>query len=162
MKTRLIAAAVAVTFAGGCDRKIEPPALPADMHKLMVEKVEPSAKTYWNAVQYISDETGFHEIMPRSDAEWARTREAAERVGQYAEIMNSPAFAEGRGRDWQDFAQGLSDVAGQAAKAAEEKNVGKVLEAGGTMYNVCSACHEVYLPLAGGQPPANTESAAGS
>jgi len=162
MKTRLIAAAIAMMLVGGCNRKSDPPLPPADLHQLMVEKVEPSAKIYWNAVQYISDETGFHEILPRSDAEWARTRTAAERVAQYAELMKSPAFAEGRGQDWQEFAQGLSDVAGQAARAAEEKNVDKVLEAGGTMYNVCSACHEVYLPLAGAQPPANAASAAGS
>jgi len=162
MRKKLIALAFGMALVGGCDRKMDPPPTPADMHKLMVEKVEPSAKIYWNAVQYISDESGFHEIMPRSDAEWARTREAAERVAQYAELMKGPTFAEGRGQDWQDFAQGLSAVAGQAAKAAEEKNVGKVLEAGGTMYNVCSACHEVYLPLAGGQPPADVASAAGS
>ncbi len=160
MKKRLIALAFWMTFVGGCDRKTDQPsadAPPADVHKLMVEKVDPSAKSYWNAVQYVSDETGNHEIRPRNDAEWTRTREAAERVGQYAALLRTPAYAKGRGQDWQEFAQGLSDAAGLAAQAAAAKNVNEVLEVGGALYNVCSACHQAYMKSPASLAPTGTK-----
>jgi hypothetical protein len=160
MKKRLIALAFGMTLVSGCDRKMDEQAAneaQVDVHKLMVEKVDPSAKAYWNAVQYVSNETGFHEIRPRTDAEWARTREAAERVGQYAELMRTPAYAEGRGQDWQEFARGLSDVAGLAAQAAQAKDVDQVLEVGGVLYNVCSACHQAYMTSPAGLAPTGAE-----
>ncbi|BAV63338.1 hypothetical protein [Sphingobium cloacae] len=151
----MTALAMGAALVGGCDRKADPSpvAEPADTHELMVGKIEPAAKVYWNAVKYISDENGLHEIMPRTDADWVQTREAAESVGRYADLMLTPAYAQYRGQDWHDFAKGLSDVAARAAEAAESRKADKVLELGGMMYNVCSACHEVYLPLAGSQPP---------
>ena len=160
MKKRLITLAFWMTFVGGCDRKTDQPltdAPPTDVHKLMVEKVDPSAKAYWNAVQYVSDETGNHEIRPRNDAEWTRTREAAEQVVQYAVLLRTPAYAEGRGQDWQEFAQGLSDAAGLAAQAAAAKNVDKVLEVGSALYNVCSACHQAYMKPTADLAPTGSE-----
>ena len=159
MKKRLIALAFWTTLVGGCDGKTDQAGAngPVDMRKLMVEKVDPTAKVYWSAVQYVSDETGNHEIRPRSDAEWTRTREAAERVGDYAALMRTPAYAEGRGQDWQEFAQGLSDVAGLAAQAAEAKDADAVFEVGSTMYNVCSACHQVYMTSPAGLAPTGAE-----
>jgi hypothetical protein len=160
MKNRLIALAFWMTLVGGCDRKTDQPVAngpQADVHELMVEKVDPAAKVYWSAVQYVSDETGHHEIRPRNDAEWTRTRQAAERVGQYAALMRTPAYAEGRGQDWQEFARGLSDIAGLAAQAAEAKNVDEVFELGGSMYNVCSACHQAYMTSPAGLAPTGAE-----
>jgi hypothetical protein len=126
---------------------------PGAMKTLMAEKVQPQALTYWNAVQYISDETGSREIKPETDAEWDRVSEAAVSLGQLAEELKLPANASGRGTDWQDFSQGLGDVAALAEQAAKMRSPEQVLEVGGTMYNVCSACHEVYMPSSSGLSP---------
>ena len=43
-------------------------------------------------------------------------------------------------------AGGLIEVAGQAEQAAADKSTDAVFEVGGTVYSVCSACHQAYPP----------------
>jgi hypothetical protein len=49
----------------------------------------------------------------------------------------------------------MVDAGKQAEQAAKDKNVDKVFEMSGTVYNVCSACHMAYpppVPAASGTP----------
>lgn len=135
-------AAAAVLLAGGCDKQPEP----ADVHAFMLGQVQPTAQTYWDAVQYISDEQGSREIRPRTPEEWARTRRAAERLQALGAQLKTPAFSAGREADWQEFSQGLIDISAQAASAAEARDPERVFAVGASLYNVCSACHQIYLP----------------
>ena len=82
---------------------------------MMVGRVQPTAQTYWNAVQYISDEKGTHNIVPRNAAEWDRTRKAAEDLSDYGRQLQTRAYSQGRGEDWNQFAQGLVDIGAAAA-----------------------------------------------
>jgi hypothetical protein len=143
MKDRLIAIVVAALLAG-CDQG--PPTPEKTVQQLMADDVQPTAQVYWNAVQYISDEEGEHDIFPRTDADWKKTRDAATRMIELAELMQTPAYAEGRGGDWAQISQSLADVGRLAEQAADSKNPEKVFEVGGTMYSVCSGCHQVYPP----------------
>ena len=116
--------------------------------------VQPTAEIYWNAVQYISDESGNHEIVPETDAEWAQVREAALELAAIGTELKEPRFADGRGSAWIDFSNGLIEVAGKAEQAAVAKDVDAVFEVGGTVYSVCSACHQAYPPA---NPPEGSE-----
>lgn len=155
---RLAGSAFLALITAGCNREPETP--PLDIKALMANHVQPTAEVYWNSVQYISDASGSRKIEPRTDADWARTQEAAAKLRQFAEQMKDPAVAAGLGTDWQDFAQGLADVSTQAEQAAKERNPDKVFQVGGAVYNVCSACHEVYMPSPGGAAPTGAEPAA--
>lgn len=110
----------------------------------MAEDVQPTAEVYWNAVQFISDETGDHEIEPKTDAEWEDVRQAAAKLADMGEKLKQPAYAEGRGSGWVDFANGLIEVAGKAEEAARARDPDMVFAEGGTVYSVCSACHQAY------------------
>jgi hypothetical protein len=110
----------------------------------MAQDVQPTSEVYWNAVQYISDETGNHDIQPRTDAEWEAVRQAAARLAEIGAELKEPAYAEGRGSGWIDFSNGLIEVAGQAEQAAVAQDVDAVFEVGGTLYSVCTACHQAY------------------
>jgi hypothetical protein len=46
--------------------------------------------------------------------------------------------------DFKKFAAGLADAGKAALDAAKSKDLDKMLEAGGTVTEACSACHEVY------------------
>lgn len=46
--------------------------------------------------------------------------------------------------DYRMFVQGLADAGMAAYKAAQSKNLDQMLDAGGTVSDACSACHEVY------------------
>jgi hypothetical protein len=78
---------------------------------------------------------------------------------ELAELLQTPGYAEGRGDDWVEISRSLADVGRLAEQAADSTDPEKVFEVGGTMYSVCSGCHQVYMPAeaqqaaAGGEPP---------
>ena len=121
----------------------------ASVKEYMAGEVQPTAEVYWNAVQFISDEQGDHDIFPRNDAEWENVRQAAVRLGEMGAELKEPKYAEGRGAAWIDIADGLIEVSAQAEKAAADKSTEAVFEVGGTVYSVCSACHQAYPPAEG-------------
>jgi hypothetical protein len=142
---RIVAiSAAAILLCSGCSAQEEPKA--ADVKAEMLQHVQPAAETFWNAVQFISDGNGSREIVPQTAAEWQEVIEGARALKKYGATLQGPEYAAGRGADWKDYAKGLVDVAGQAEAAAQSHDPDKVLEVGGTLYNVCSACHEVYMP----------------
>jgi mono/diheme cytochrome c family protein len=121
----------------------------ASVKDFMAGEVQPTAEVYWKSVQYISDEQGDRDIFPRNDAEWENVRQAAVRLGEIGDELKQPKYAEGRGAAWIDFADGLIEVSAQAEKAAADKSTEAVFEVGGTVYSVCSACHQAYPPAEG-------------
>ena len=145
--------AVAALLAGcdGSDESAgsagEPQYLKAhSAQQLMAQVVQPQAQAYWDSVQYISDETGQHEILPETDEDWQRTRTAAATVTEMGNLLMTPLYAEGRGPDWMEFSRGMVEVGQKAEQAAADRDVDAIFEIGGTMYSVCSACHQAYLP----------------
>jgi cytochrome c556 len=119
------------------------------VQQFMAQDVQPTSDIYWKAVQYISDDSGSRDIVPQTDAEWQRVQDAATQIVGYAELLKTPAYAEGRGGDWIQFADSLAEVGKLAEQAAAEKNPDKVFEVGGTLYSVCSACHLIYPATVG-------------
>ncbi len=116
------------------------------VQQLMADEVQPTAEAYWDSVRYVSDEEGFHEYLPESDEDWEQTRAAAVALGEYGELLKTPAYANGRGDDWIDFSQALVDISKRAEQAAVDQDVEAVFDVGGTVYNVCTACHQAYPP----------------
>jgi hypothetical protein len=133
---------------------------PVPIKDLMAEQVQPTAQVYWDAVRYESElvdgKPVERDIRPQTDAEWEKVRKAAEDLGKFGELLKTEPYTEGRAADWTQFAQGLVDVSKLAEQAAVEKSTDKVFEVGGTVYSVCSACHQVYPPAA--TPPAGSAS----
>jgi hypothetical protein len=155
-RTGLIAAAAMAALLGACSQQPEAPE--KTVQQLMAQDVQPTAEIFWNSVQFISDETGDHDIRPETDADWKETRDAATRLGELAALLRTPGYTEGRGEDWTTFANSLTEVAKLAEQAADAKDPDKVFEVGGTIYNVCTACHQVYPATTG--PEAEGEKAA--
>lgn len=143
MKTILFAAA-AIALLGGCNEAPEVP--DQTVQQLMADVVQPTTEIYWDSVQYISDETGQHEILPETDADWQRTRDAAVKIQEFGVLLQTEGYSHDRGDDWTQISQSLVEVGKLAEQAAIERDVDKVFEVGGTIYNVCSACHQVYPP----------------
>ena len=145
MRTRtLFAATAAIALLASCNQG--PPTPEKTVQQLMADDVQPTAEVFWDSVQYISDETGQHEILPETDEDWQRTRTAAATITEMGNLMMTPLYAEGRGEDWMEFSRGLVEVGQKAEQAAVNRDVDAVFEVGGTMYSVCSACHQAYLP----------------
>lgn len=146
-KARILAGAALAALLAGCNQG--PAAPEKTIQQLMAQDVQPTADIYWKAVQYISDEQGNRDIVPQTDADWQRVKDAATKIVEYAELLKTPGYTEGRNDDWVQFANSLAEVGKQAEQAAAEKSPDKVFEVGGTMYSVCSACHMVYPATTG-------------
>ena len=157
MTKALIPALAATALLAGCNQG--PPTPEKTVQQLMAEDVQPTAEVYWNSVQFISDEEGEHDIFPKTDLEWQRTKGAATALGELGELLKTPGYTEGRGEDWVQFANSLIDVSRLAEQAAEERNTDKDFEVGGTIYNVCTACHQVYPATTGPEAEAAEEAA---
>ena len=132
----------ALALLAGCNQGPAAPEL--TLQQFMKDKVDPTSKIYFDAVQYISDETGNHDIVPQTDADWEKVRQAAADLQDQAELLQSDAYTEGRNEDWTRMAKDLASVSQQAEQAAKDKDPDKVFEVGGTVYAVCSACHMAY------------------
>ena len=148
MTLTLFAAGAALA---GCSKEPD-----VSIKAFMANEVQPTAEVYWNAVQFISDETGDHDIRPQTDEEWQKVADAAAKLAEHGRMLKEPGYAEGRGQGWIEFSDGLIEVAGKAEAAANSKDPNAVFEVGGTVYSVCSACHQAYPPETpeGGQAPA--------
>ena len=141
MSRRAIVALAGAALLTACGQNAESAESVKD---LMAKRIQPTAEIYWESVQYISDEQGNHDIVPTSDEEWDRTRKSAADISEFGRLLTTPAYSEGRGEDWEQFAQALIDVGKKAEEAALHKSPDEVFEVGGTIYNVCSACHQAY------------------
>ena len=147
MNKGLIPALAATALLAGCNQG--PPTPDKTVQQLMAEDVQPTAEVFWNSVQFISDEQGYHEIVPETEADWQRTRDAATRLIELAELLQTPGYAEGRGEDWVEISQSMAEVGRLAEQAADSRDPEKVFEVGGTVYSVCSGCHQAYPPAEG-------------
>jgi hypothetical protein len=119
--------------------------------QMMANEVQTTAEVYWESVRFESrlEEDGTvveEEFEPETDAKWEEVRAAAARLGELGGILQQPAYAEGRGDDWIAFSEGLVAVAAEAEQAAISKDPDAVFAAGGLVYNVCRACHQMYPP----------------
>ena len=143
-----------------CSSEPEAADLPhGTVQQMMANEVQPTTDIYWGAVRFESrlEPDGSvveEEFEPKTDADWAKLVEAARKLQGFAKDLQSEGYAKGRGDDWLVFANALDEVSKKAEQAALDQDPDAVFEVGGTVYNVCSACHQMY-------PPAELETAAG-
>ena len=154
MNKAIVPALAAAALLAGCNQGAPAPEKTAQ--QLMAEDVQPTAEIYWNSVGHVSELVDGvpveRDIRPQTDAEWQAVRDAATHMVELAELLQTPGYAQERGEDWVEISQSLEEVARLAEQAAESRDPDKVFEVGGTMYSVCSACHQAYPP-AEGLPP---------
>jgi hypothetical protein len=82
---------------------------------------------------------------PKDDAAWERVQANALALAESANLLMVGSRVRDQG-DWLKHCQALIATAKLAARAAQEKNIDKELEAGDRIYEVCDACHRQYMP----------------
>ena len=115
----------------------------ADVKQVMSVILEPAAEIYWDAVGTVIDTTGTHETAPQTAGQWAEVYRAALVVAESGNLL----MIEGRARDkgeWMRLSQAMVEAGTRAARAAESRDPAKVFDAGGELYETCTACHSAY------------------
>lgn len=130
--------------ACGSDADAPPPYEPvADVQQVMATIVEPAAEVYWDAVGWILDAEGEHEIVPETPEEWEAVRNAAFVVAESGNLL----MMQGRSLDdaaWMAMSQGMIAAGKRAIEAAESREPMAVFDAGAELYAACTSCHAVY------------------
>lgn len=156
----LAAALLLTSCKGGSERSadaVEPNYTKVhDIKQLMAVVVQPQAEVFWQSAGVVIDETGQRELRPTTDEGWLQVQSAAATVTEMGNLLQTPLYATGRGKDWMQFAKGLSEIGQRAEKVAKDRaGEEEILKVSETMYNVCSACHQTYPPAAGEAPADN-------
>ena len=123
-----------------------PPYRPvADVKTLMAAVMEPAAEVYWDAVGVIVDETGEHQIEPKTVEEWDAVRNAAYVVAESGNLLMMPSRAKDGG-EWMAASQLMIEAAQKAIRAAESRDKDAVVTVGAEVYDACTNCHSKYSP----------------
>jgi len=147
---RILLIGLLVVPLAGCAQGVQPAAEPpfkpvASVLDIMESLVGHMATDVFASVGTVIDEKGTTEIVPKDDEAWAEVRFAAMGLAETGNLLMFPTRARDQ-EDWLRFSQQLVDRSVEAAKAAEAKDPAALLDAGGRIYEACTACHMKYIP----------------
>jgi hypothetical protein len=116
----------------------------SDMHDLMAHLLTPASEAIWESSGYVITEEGEFSLEPKNEEEWERVLYGAKVITESAYLLNIPSRSENR-KEWIVFAGLLEEVGEKAFEAAEQKDVEALFKIGAELYQVCVACHQVYM-----------------
>jgi hypothetical protein len=139
----------------------------ATFQEIMDSVVDPSSDYIWSAVSSSIDTKGLHEKKPRTAAQWHEFRRRAIALAEAANLIAVPGRRAARGDRTAEsneplpvaeiqerldrqhdqlvgFAAALRDVSMKLVDAADRQDVAAVTHLGGTLDDVCEACHLVF------------------
>jgi hypothetical protein len=180
---RAIVALVAVAFIASDALAADAPAgnrqLLSSVKEIMESIIDPSADVLWTAVGTVVDNKGFHDALPKTPEQWRAVRNAAVRIIEGSNLLMMPgrpaapagtksevpgvelepvqiATLMGKNRrSFDGFALALQQVAAEALRAADSRNGGMLMQAGGNMEEACEGCHQSFwYPNANSPQPA--------
>ena len=115
-----------------------------DVEQLMNWILDPNADVIWGAAGAIITEAGTRDLAPTTQEGWDAVRNAAATVAETGNLLMMPGHAR-PGGDWTEISQGLIATAELLIDAAERQDSDAVFDYGGQLYNVCVACHQLYI-----------------
>ena len=115
--------------------------------EVMEANITPASYVIFDAVVY---NNGVLEQAPRSDEEWEEIEHGAIALAESANLLLLPGRAMDGG-EWVKMTHALADAAVRARDAARAKDVDRLFDAGGAIYETCASCHAQYLATAQAQ-----------
>ncbi len=127
--------------AGGeADSRFQPV---LDDHELMNWVMDPMADVIWGSAGAIITAEGEQDLAPVDDEGWAVVRNAAATITESGNLLMLPGRS--KGADWDEFSRGIVTMGQRAMAAAEAQDADELFDVGGALYNVCVACHQIYM-----------------
>jgi hypothetical protein len=170
----LVAVASAAAFVAACTPSQPPPAAPpspaqgaaarpqsqvhGDLRQVMRGILFPNSNVVFLAqgtdpATVPKDADGTTSVNPLASVYggWEAIENSSIALAEAANLLTIPGRTCANGKpvpvqnaDWQRFVQGLRDAGIASYKAAQTKDMDKMLDAADTLTNACSECHDVY------------------
>lgn len=144
-------AAVLVPTLGAC-RGEAPADLPVqpvgDIHDTMTWVLDPAADAIWGSAGFVLTADGEEDLAPTTDEGWARVRHGAAVLAESGNLLLMPHLLPADDvspEPWIEYARGMTRIAQQAIEATEARDADALFEIGANLYNVCVACHQLYM-----------------
>ena len=134
----------------GCNAPPPPSAAPPisltlNLKQFMEWVIDPAADAVWDSVKTVYTQAGAQEIKPQSDEQWREVGNSASRLKEAGNLlMNEERVRDNK--EWSNRARALIAAADKVRMAAEAKNIETLFDAGGELYQACSACHVKFAP----------------
>jgi len=112
-------------------------------HDVMTWVLDPAADHVWASAGQIITEAETVDLAPTTDEGWVAVRHSAAVVAEAGNLLMLPAHARDQ-EDWVEISRGLYQAGVLAEQAADAQDADALFEAGGIIYNVCVACHQLY------------------
>lgn len=114
-----------------------------DMADLMHLVIEPAAEKLWDSAGYIITVEGIEDLAPTTDEGWMEVLHAASVLMEAGELLMFPGRSVEE-PEWTEFSRAMSRAASFAKDAGLEQDPKALFDAGGTIYQICRACHQQY------------------
>jgi hypothetical protein len=146
-----------------------PFAIKATFQELMDAEMDGPSEKIWKAVRIVNDESGTHQKTPSTSAEWQELRRQAIRLAETSNLLMIPGRPVAgpnvkttvKSLEPLDvaaiqkrlaanpaalaaFAQSARTVALQLVDAVDQRDVQKFSDLGGSLDEVCEACHKTF------------------
>lgn len=118
-----------------------------DMIETMNWVLDPAADVIWANAGWEITAEGEKELWPTTEEGWNDLIHASATVSEAGNLLMIPGRVEGpdgRGEDWNAYAQALVETGQQLLKASQERDKQAIFDLGGQLYRVCVACHTHY------------------
>jgi hypothetical protein len=112
---------------------------------LMRGTIALAAADYWASVSIVVDADGEHENVPADDEEWSRVWASAITLAESGNLLMMAPRALDQG-EWMRLSGEMIDIGLEAARVADKKDAIGVLDVGEQLYNLCTECHQKYMP----------------
>lgn len=114
-----------------------------EMHDFMGWVLDPLADVIWRSAGTITTLEGVEDLAPTTQEGWDEVRNAAATIAEIGNVLQIPGYSQGD--DWNEYARGLTSTGLRLIEAAEQQDDALVFDYGGQLYNVCVACHQLYM-----------------
>jgi hypothetical protein len=140
----------------------------SSIKELMESIIDPSADVLWGAGGTVVDKDGFHELDPKTEAQWLDVRRAAVRIIEGGNLLMMPgreaapagtksetpgvelepaeisALIKKNRAGFDGFARALQGIGAEALRASDTKNAGLLLDLGARLDGICESCHQSF------------------
>jgi hypothetical protein len=114
-----------------------------DVGQTMQLIIDPAADIVWDSAGSIITAAGEQDLAPTTPEDWAKVKAAAAVIAESGNLLMMPGRS--AGPDWNEHAKGMITTGKLAMDAAQQQDASALFEAGGSIYQVCLACHEQYM-----------------